>query len=50
MNGIAIVNRVFRDKASGLVVDYLRLADQLQDALSTYTNSGGTGPPSIDTA
>jgi type I restriction enzyme R subunit len=32
------------------MVDYLGLADQLRDALSTYTNSGGTGNPSIDTA
>ena len=50
MQAIARVNRVFRDKPGGLVVDYLGLADQLRDALSTYTNSGGTGNPSIDTA
>ncbi|MFO1003851.1 MAG: DUF3387 domain-containing protein [Planctomycetaceae bacterium] len=50
MQAIARVNRVFRDKPGGLVVDYLGLAEQLRDALSTYTNSGGTGNPSIDTA
>ena len=50
MQAIARVNRVFRDKPGGLVVDYLGLADQLRDALATYTESGGTGAPSINTA
>jgi type I restriction enzyme R subunit len=50
MQAIARVNRVFRDKPGGLIVDYLGLADQLRDALATYTDSGGTGTPSIDTA
>ena len=50
MQAIARVNRVFRDKPGGLVVDYLGLADQLKDALATYTESGGQGAPSIDTA
>lgn len=50
MQAIARVNRVFRDKPGGLIVDYLGLADQLRDALSTYTSSGGTGTPRIDTA
>ena len=50
MQAIARVNRVFRDKPGGLVVDYLGLADQLKDALATYTESGGQGTPSIDTA
>ena len=50
MQAIARVNRVFRDKPGGLVVDYLGLADQLKYALATYTESGGKGPPSIDTA
>ncbi len=44
------MNRVFRDKPGGLVVDYLGLADQLKHALATYTESGGKGSPSIDTA
>ena len=43
MQAIARVNRVFRDKPGGLVVDYLGLADQLKHALATYTESGGTG-------
>lgn len=50
MQAIARVNRVFRDKPGGLVVDYLGLADQLKHALSIYTGSGGKGSPSIDTA
>jgi len=49
MQAIARVNRVFRDKPGGLVVDYLGLADQLKQALATYTQSGGQGSPSIDT-
>jgi len=48
MQAIARVNRVFRDKEGGLVVDYLGLADQLKHALATYTDSGGQGSPSID--
>src|SRR5205807_41430 len=50
MQAIARVNRVFRDKPGGLVVDYLGLADQLKYALAMYTQSGGKGSPSIDTA
>lgn len=50
MQAIARVNRVFRDKPGGLVVDYLGLADQLKYALANYTQSGGKGDPSIDTA
>jgi type I restriction enzyme, R subunit len=50
MQAIARVNRVFRDKPGGLVVDYLGLADQLKQALANYTQSGGKGDPSIDTA
>jgi type I restriction enzyme R subunit len=50
MQAIARVNRVFRDKPGGLVVDYLGLADQLKHALSTYTESGGLGEPTFNTA
>jgi type I restriction enzyme R subunit len=50
MQAIARVNRVFRDKPGGLVVDYLGLADELRQALATYTESGGTGTASIDQA
>lgn len=48
MQAIARVNRVFRDKPGGLVVDYLGLADQLKHALATYTESGGKGDPTYD--
>ena len=50
MQAIARVNRVFRDKPGGLVVDYLGLADQLRSALATYTEAGGTGKTAIDQA
>ena len=48
MQAIARVNRVFRDKPGGLVVDYLGLADNLRRALATYTESGGRGEAKID--
>lgn len=48
MQAIARVNRVFRDKPGGLVVDYLGLADQLKEALHTYTESGGQGEAALD--
>ena len=48
MQAIARVNRVFRDKPGGLVVDYLGLAQELKQALATYTESGGTGKTAID--
>jgi type I restriction enzyme R subunit len=50
MQAIARVNRVFKDKPGGLVVDYLGLADELKKALATYTESGGTGKTAIDQA
>ena len=50
MQAIARVNRVFKDKPSGLVVDYLGLADQLKYALANYTQSGGKGQTTIDQA
>jgi type I restriction enzyme R subunit len=50
MQTIARVNRVFRDKPGGLVVDYLGLADQLKRALHTYTESNGHGAMAIDQA
>ena len=49
MQAIARVNRVFRDKPGGHVVDYLGLADQLKHALANYTESGGKGDPTYDT-
>ena len=48
MQAIARVNRVFKDKPGGLVVDYLGLANDLRKALVTYTESGGTGRTAID--
>lgn len=48
MQAIARVNRVFRDKPGGLVVDYLGLADQLKYALADYTESGGKGRTTLD--
>ena len=43
MQAIARVNRVFKDKPGGLVVDYLGIAHELKLALATYTESGGKG-------
>ena len=48
MQAIARVNRVFRDKPGGLVVDYLGLAQDLKKALAVYTESGGKGRTAVD--
>ena len=48
MQAIARVNRVFKDKPGGLVVDYLGLANELKQALATYTESGGKGRTAVD--
>src|SRR6266571_312821 len=48
MQAIARVNRVFKDKPGGLVVDYLGLAHELKAALAIYTESGGTGRTALD--
>ncbi|BBL74215.1 type I restriction endonuclease subunit R [Methylomagnum ishizawai] len=48
MQAIARVNRVFKDKPGGLVVDYLGLADSLKRAMADYTDSGGQGATAID--
>lgn len=45
MQAIARVNRVYKDKTSGLVVDYLGIASDLKKALSFYSDSGGKGDP-----
>lgn len=47
MQAIARVNRVFRDKPGGLVVDYIGIATELKQALLEYTNSNGKGRPTI---
>ena len=48
MQAIARVNRVFRDKPGGLVVDYLGIANELKAALKDYTSAHGKGRPTID--
>jgi type I restriction enzyme, R subunit len=50
MQAIARVNRVFRDKPGGLVVDYIGLVDSLKSALADYTRSGGKGEAAEDPA
>ena len=47
MQAIARVNRVYKDKPGGLVVDYLGIASDLKKALSFYADSGGKGDPTI---
>jgi type I restriction enzyme R subunit len=47
MQAIARVNRVYKDKPGGLIVDYLGLASDLKKALAFYSNSGGKGNPAI---
>jgi len=48
MQAIARVNRVFRDKQGGLVVDYIGIASDLKQALKEYTASNGRGRPTVD--
>ena len=48
MQAIARVNRVFKDKEGGLIVDYLGIAQDLKKALSIYTDSGGKGKIEFD--
>jgi type I restriction enzyme R subunit len=50
MQAIARVNRIYKDKPGGLIVDYLGVAAALRDALRTYTQSGGEGTPTLDIA
>jgi type I restriction enzyme, R subunit len=47
MQAIARVNRVFKDKPGGLVVDYIGIASELKQALKTYTESKGRGEPAL---
>ncbi|MDR1146093.1 MAG: DUF3387 domain-containing protein [Verrucomicrobiales bacterium] len=46
MQAIARVNRVFKDKPGGLVVDYIGIAGDLKAALKIYTDANGRGQPS----
>lgn len=50
MQAIARVNRVFKDKPGGLVVDYIGIANDLKAALKTYTESNGRGSPTLDSS
>lgn len=50
MQAIARVNRVFKDKPGGLVVDYIGIANDLKAALKTYTESNGRGAPTLDSS
>jgi len=47
MQAIARVNRVFRNKPGGLVVDYIGIANELKQALKNYTDSKGKGEPTL---
>ncbi|MBE0472023.1 MAG: type I restriction endonuclease subunit R, partial [Methyloprofundus sp.] len=48
MQAIARVNRVFKNKPGGLVVDYIGIANELKQALKTYTDSKGKGEPTLN--
>lgn len=50
MQAIARVNRVFKDKPGGLVVDYIGIANELKAALKTYTDAKGKGDPTHNAA
>ncbi len=50
MQAIARVNRVYRDKPGGLIVDYIGLAYHLKQALQNYTGSGGKGDATVNKA
>ncbi|MDN3575918.1 type I restriction endonuclease subunit R [Chitinimonas viridis] len=50
MQAIARVNRVFKDKQGGLVVDYIGIANELRSALKEYSASNGRGRPTVDAA
>lgn len=48
MQAIARVNRVYREKQGGLIVDYIGIASDLKEALGRYSESGGKGKPTLD--
>ncbi|MBK7128676.1 MAG: HsdR family type I site-specific deoxyribonuclease [Crocinitomicaceae bacterium] len=48
MQAIARANRVFADKQSGVIVDYIGIGDQLKSATDKYTAGGGRGETKID--
>lgn len=48
MQAIARVNRVYKEKQGGLIVDYIGMATELKQALAVYSSSGGKGKPTLD--
>jgi type I restriction enzyme R subunit len=50
IQAISRVNRVFRDKPSGLIVDYIGIGDALREAAGQYSKSGGAGDPAQEIA
>ncbi len=48
MQAIARVNRVYKDKPGGLIVDYIGIGQDLRNAMATYLQSGGEGSPVVD--
>ena len=48
MQAIARVNRVYKDKPGGLIVDYIGIGQDLRSAMATYLQSGGEGAPVVD--
>jgi type I restriction enzyme R subunit len=48
MQAIARVNRVYKDKPGGLVVDYIGIGQDLRKAMAIYLQSGGQGSPIVD--
>jgi type I restriction enzyme R subunit len=45
IQAILRVNRVFRDKPHGLIVDYIGIGDELREATNRYSQGGGKGEP-----
>lgn len=50
MQAIARVNRVYKDKPGGLIVDYIGIGQDLRNAMGVYTQSGGEGKAVLDIA
>jgi len=50
MQAIARVNRVYKDKPGGLIVDYIGIGQDLRDAMAIYVEAGGKGKPVLDMA
>ncbi len=48
MQAIARVNRVYKDKPGGLIVDYIGIGQDLRNAMATYLQSGGEGAPIVN--